>query len=147
MTPSVSISLKFEHVVKFLIPETEMNRYFRSLSMTLLLAVMALPVLAVSPQQAGQKVFVGEITDGMCGMNGSHTQMMNGMSSMGHDKDTCTRQCVRLGVAYVLLDPASRTVYHFDDPAKAEPFAGRKVRVTGMLEGQNIKIATIEAAN
>jgi hypothetical protein len=124
-----------------------MNRYFRSLFTTLLLAVMALPMSAVSAHQTGQQVLVGEITDGLCGVNGSHTQMMNGMSSMGHDKDTCTKQCIRLGTAYVFLDPATRTVYHLDDPSKAEPFAGRKVRIAGTVEGQNIKIAGIEAAN
>jgi hypothetical protein len=124
-----------------------MNRYFRNLIITLSLAAMVLPLSAASADQGKQQAFVGEITDSMCGPNGSHTQMMNGMSSMGHDKETCTRECVRLGAAYVLYDPATRTVYHLDDPAKAEPFAGRNVRIEGALEGQKIKIAAIDAAN
>jgi hypothetical protein len=121
-----------------------MNRYFRNLLITLSLAALVLPLSAA---QGKQQAFIGEITDSMCGPNGSHTQMMNGMSSMGHDKETCTRECVRLGAAYVLYDPATRTVYHLDDPAKAEPFAGRNVRIEGALEGQKIKIAAIDAAN
>ena len=52
-----------------------------------------------------------------------------------------------MGAAYVLYDPATRTVYHFDDPMKAEPFAGGRVRIAGTLEGQKIKIAAIEAAS
>lgn len=80
-------------------------------------------------------------------MNGSHTQMMNGMSSMGPDKESCTRQCIRLGVAYMLYDPGARTIYHLDQPAKAEPFAGQKVRIAGTLDNHTIKISTIEAAN
>src|SRR5579863_8902664 len=121
-----------------------MNRYFRNLFAMSLLAALALPLLAASAHQPGQQMFVGEITDAMCGMNGSHTQMMNGMSSMGHDKDTCTKQCIRLGVGYMLYDPVARTAYHLDDPAKAEPFAGRKVRIAGTQEDHKIKITTIE---
>ena len=124
-----------------------MKRYFRSLSITLLIAALALPLSAVSAHQSGQGVFVGEITDAMCAMSGSHTQMMNGMASMGHDKDTCTKQCIRLGVGYMLYDPAARTAYHLDDAAKAELFAGRKVRIAGTLEDNKIKIGSIEAAN
>jgi hypothetical protein len=124
-----------------------MNRYFRNLFITLSMAAMVLPLSAASAPQVRQQSFVGEITDSMCGPNGSHTQMMNGMSSMGHDKETCTRECVRLGAAYVLYDASTRTVYHLDDPAKAEPFAGGRVRIAGTLEGQKIKIAAIEAAS
>ena len=124
-----------------------MNRYFGNLSLALLLAAVALPLSADSTRQVGQQVFVGEVTDAICGVNKSHTQMMNSMSSMGREKDTCTKQCIRLGVGYMLFDPVARTAYHLDEPAKAQPFAGRRVRIAGALEDNKIKIATIEAAN
>jgi hypothetical protein len=124
-----------------------MKRYFRNPFASLLVAALALPLWAASVHQAGQQVFVGEITDAMCGISGSHTQMMNGMSSMGRDKDTCAKQCMRIGFAYVLLDPATRTLYHLDDPARAEPFVGRRVRIVGTLEDNKIQVTTIEAAN
>jgi hypothetical protein len=147
VTPTLSIFLTLLSMRSNLIPETEMNRYFRNLLTTLSLAALVLPLAAASLPPAKQQAFVGEITDSMCEPNGSHTQMMNGVSSMGHDKETCTRECVRLGAAYVLYDPVTQTVYHFDDPAKAEPFAGRKVHITGTLEVKNINIAAIEAAS
>lgn len=124
-----------------------MKRYFGFIFMGVLLVSLSLELSASTPVNRGSKVFAGEITDTFCAMNGSHTQMMNGMSSMGKDKESCTRQCVRLGASYMLLDPATRTVYHLDQPEKAEPFAGQSVRIAGTLEEGTIKVAKIEAAN
>jgi hypothetical protein len=124
-----------------------MNRFFGRLFSAILLALITLPFSAASGTQAGQRIFSGEITDGICGMNGSHAQMMKSMSSMGTDKESCTRQCIRLGVAYVMYDPVSQTLYHLDAPSKAEPFAGQKVRIAGTLDAHTIKITNIEAAN
>jgi hypothetical protein len=124
-----------------------MNRYYRNLCMTLLLAALTLPLSVASTHEQGQRTFAGEITDGICGMNGSHTQMMNGMSSMGPDKESCTRQCIRMGVSYMLYDPVAKAAYRLDQPAKAEPFAGHKVRIAGTLDEHTIKIAAIEALN
>src|SRR6516225_4693215 len=99
-----------------------MKHYFGTLFMGFLLAGLSLQLSASTATRP--QVFAGEITDGFCAVNGSHTQMMNAMSSMGKDKESCTRQCIRLGTAYVLFNPLTRTVYHLDQPAKAEPFAG-----------------------
>jgi hypothetical protein len=121
-----------------------MNRYFFNLSKALLLAALVLPMWAAP---LGRRTFVGEITDGICGMNGSHAQMMKSMANMGTDRETCTKQCIRLGVAFMLYDPTTQTAYHLDEPAKAEAFAGKNVRIAGTLEGNTIKIGTIEAAN
>jgi len=38
-------------------------------------------------------------------------------------------------------------VYRLDDPKKVEPFAGKKVRVTGSLKKNTITIQNVEAVD
>ena len=71
--------------------------------------------------------------------------MMAKMASMGRDKETCTKKCKQIGAKYVLYDEAQKRVYKLDDQAKAEAFAGKKVRVSGTLEGDAIRVANLEA--
>jgi hypothetical protein len=91
--------------------------------------------------------FTGEIMDSLCAKAGSHDQMMQDMKSMGHDKNSCSAQCVRLGAKYVLYDSAKRTIYQLDDQEKAGAFAGHKVRISGTLQKTKIKVAGIEGAD
>jgi len=111
---------------------------------TVLVALWLSPVPARSGQ-ADLKTFTGEVTDTICAKTGSHGVMMAKMPSMGRDKETCTKQCTEIGAKYVLYDDASKAVYTLDDQAKAKTFAGRKVRVAGTLEGNNIRVKDVEA--
>jgi hypothetical protein len=111
------------------------------------LALLSLPAWAQSSNPADSvHTFTGEIMDSICSPSGSHTAMMGKNASMGHDKGTCTKQCARLGGKYVLYDPATRKVYSLDNQTEAGSFAGREVRITGTLAGENIRIASIAPA-
>jgi hypothetical protein len=88
--------------------------------------------------------FSGEIMDDLCAKNKSHDKMMEQMKSMTNDPAVCTKKCVQLGAHYVLYDRQKDTVYRLENPDKAEPFAGKTVRISGTLEKNKIKIANIE---
>ncbi len=85
--------------------------------------------------------------DALCAKDGTHDGMMEQMKSMGRDKPTCTVKCVQLGAKYVLFDPAKKEVYGLDDQEKAEAFAGKRVRVSGTLQKNKIKVDSIVGAD
>jgi hypothetical protein len=122
------------------------NRFsrFTFISCTVLLS-LPLSTLSAPASQADPKTFTGEVTDSICASNGSHDQMIARMPSMGHDKETCTKQCAQLGAKYVLLDDATKEVYTLDDQARAQVFAGHKVRLSGTLTGNKITVTNVEA--
>ena len=114
--------------------------------------VLAIAVLSVSwwtvaarSNQSPAQTFTGELTDSICAKSGSHHEMMAKMQSMGRDKETCTKQCARIGAKFVLFDEASKRVYSLDDQAKPQQFAGRRVRVKGTLDGDKIRVTEVEA--
>jgi hypothetical protein len=113
----------------------------------LLLLQTLLLTLPLWAGQSGPQTFTGEIMDSVCAKNGSHDEMMEEMKSMGRDKITCSQKCIQLGGKYVLYDTARKVVYNLDDPDKVDAFAGRKVRISGTLEKNKIKIASIQAAD
>jgi hypothetical protein len=57
--------------------------------------------------------------------------------------EACARKCLKGGSPAVLLT-AEAKVYKLDDQAKAVEHAGHKVKVTGALTGDTIKIETIQ---
>jgi len=102
---------------------------------------------AAQSDSNGISTLTGEIMDSLCAKAGSHDKMMQDMKSMGHDKSSCVAQCIRLGAKYVLYDSAKRAVYQLDDQEKAADFAGHKVRVSGTIEKNKIKIVEITRAD
>jgi len=107
-------------------------------------ALLSLPLRAQSSNPASPAgTFTGQIMDSICAPAGSHAAMMGKNASMGRDAETCTKQCARLGGKYVLYDPATKKVYALDNQTQAGSFAGREVRVTGTLAGENIQVANI----
>jgi hypothetical protein len=64
---------------------------------------------------------------------------------MGRDKETCAKECAKIGAKYVLYDEAQKRVYKLDDQARAEAFAGKQVRVSGTLDGDEIRVASFQA--
>jgi hypothetical protein len=105
-------------------------------TVTLGLAFFLAAGIAMASSKAGEKTFVGNITDSMCGVK----HMMP-----GGDK-ACTLECVKNGSKYVLADPATGKVYDLSEQKKPEEFAGQKVNVTGVLKGKEITVTSIEAA-
>ena len=96
--------------------------------------------------QAQSQTFSGEIMDDLCAKDKSHEGMMDQMKSMSRDPVVCAKKCVELGAHYVLYDHKKDVVYKLDNPEKAEPFAGKQVRIAGTLQKNKIKIDTIEAS-
>jgi hypothetical protein len=75
--------------------------------------------------------FSGYVIDEMC--SGKPTMKGN---------EACARKCIKGGSPAVLLT-ADAKVYKLDDQAKAIEHAGHKVIVTGKLDGDTIKIESI----
>ena len=97
--------------------------------------------------QAQSQTFSGEIMDDLCAKDKTHEGMMDQMKSMSRDPVVCAKKCVELGAHYVLYDHKKDVVYKFDNPEKAEPFAGKQVQIAGTLQKNKIKIDTIEASS
>lgn len=57
--------------------------------------------------------------------------------------EACARKCIKGGSPAVLLT-ADAKVYKIDDQAKVAEHAGHKVKITGTLEGDGIKVETIQ---
>jgi hypothetical protein len=86
---------------------------------------------------AGEKKTVtGVITDAMCGND--HAMMKVKPDSK------CVTECVKMGSQYALL--AGTAVYTLSDQKTPEKFAGKKVSVTGVVDGKNIKVTSIAEA-
>ena len=61
------------------------------------------------------------------------------------DHAGCAMSCVKdKGAKYVLLNPVDKKVYALDAQDKAAPHAGHHVKVTGTVEGDTIKVKSIE---
>src|SRR5437868_10937190 len=56
--------------------------------------------------------------------------------------EACARKCIRGGSPAVLLGEGDK-VYKLDDQTKAVEHAGHKVKVTGTLNGDTIKVESI----
>ena len=84
---------------------------------------------------AGQEgSWSGVITDTHCGYKASHTA-------------ACVNVCVRdKGGKYVLANPEIGKLYILEPQEKAASLANESVKVTGTLEGDTIRVKTIEKA-
>jgi hypothetical protein len=98
-----------------------------------------------------ERTFTGEIMDSMCAKSGSHAAMekAHGMPSDKAGDKACTLACVKMGGSFVLYNPANKTVYQLSDQAKAEQFAGDKVKVTGTYDqaSKTIHLINIQPAS
>ena len=83
-----------------------------------------------------KKTLTGVISDEMCGAD---HKMMN----VSPDSK-CVTECVKMGSKYVLL--ADGKVYVLSDQKTPEKFAGKKVTVSGTVDGKNIQVTSIAAA-
>lgn len=99
--------------------------------------------LVLTAQSGLQKTVNAEVTDSICGPSGSHAETIAKTPGMGNDNASCARKCVTIGAKYVLYDPATHTVYSVDDQQKIAKFAGQKVRATGVLDGNTLKLSNV----
>ena len=101
----------------------------------LLICSLALVLLAgaslSSPKDA---TWTGWVTDSMCGYKGA-------------DHADCAKKCVTgHGAKYALYTPEDKKMYTLDPQGKMAEHAGQYVKVTGTIDGETIKVKTIEAA-
>lgn len=85
---------------------------------------------------AAAEVYSGVITDSVCGAR--HTRYPN------LDAVRCTRECVRTGGKYMLIN--GDKIYSLQgDFADLAQFAGQRARVTGTLQAETIKVSAINS--
>jgi hypothetical protein len=118
-------------------------------SMLCLIALNLLCGAGLSVLGADDKVFTGEIGDSQCALNvhsfdKSHQEMLK-VKSVGKTSADCTLYCIKnRGGRFVLQN--KHNVYHLDNQDLAEPFAGRKVKITGTLDPktETIQVRSID---
>jgi len=80
-----------------------------------------------------------------------HSQVfvMQDQSQAPQEVKTFTGTIAKSGEQFVLREESTKASYQLDDQQSAGKFAGKRVRVTGVLDATNntIRVQTIEAAN
>jgi hypothetical protein len=96
----------------------------------------ALALLAASIASPADISWTGWISDDMCGTQGAH----DGAAE-------CTAKCVKEhGAKYVFVNDSDKKVYAIDAQEKVAPHAGHHVTVKGSVDGNALKLASIEMA-
>jgi hypothetical protein len=99
-------------------------------------AILALLLCSAAFTFAADGTWTGYISDSHCGANGAKA---------GHKE--CAVKCVKEhGAKYVFVDDADHKVYAIDAQDKVAAHAGDHVTVKGTVEGDNLKLASIEMA-
>jgi len=84
---------------------------------------------------ASESSWTGYITDSKCGVRGAH-----------EGAGECATKCVKEGAQYVFVDDADKKVYAIDAQDKVAAHAGHHVTVKGTVDGDTLKLTTIDIA-
>jgi len=96
----------------------------------------ALVMCAAALTLAADGSWTGYISDSHCGAKGAKD---------GHTD--CASKCVKeKGASYVFVNDADHKVYGIDAQDKVAAHAGHHVTVKGSVDGDNLKLASIEMA-
>jgi len=96
----------------------------------------ALALLAVSVVSSAEGSWTGWITDDMCGAKNA-----------ADGNAECAAKCVKEhGAKYVFVNEADKKVYAVDAQDKVAPHAGHHVVVKGTVDGDKLKLTSIEMA-
>jgi cytoskeletal protein CcmA (bactofilin family) len=98
---------------------------------TLIAAVLFVAALAM----AADTSMTGWISDSKCGAKGANAAARD-----------CTIKCVKEGAKYVFVNDADKKVYAIDKQEMVAEHAGHHVTVTGMVEGDSLKLDSIKMA-
>jgi hypothetical protein len=118
-----------------------MKKFLFATMMTTVLVTASMFAQANQPQAPGNpagatKTLTGEVSDTMCGAK-----------HMAKDKTAaeCARECAKAGSDYALV--VGGKVYSLKgDKTELGKFAGQRATVTGTLDGNNITVQSITAA-
>lgn len=93
-------------------------------------------LLAVSVLSAADGSWTGYISDDMCGVKNA-----------GESGAECTSKCVKEhGAKYVFVNDGDKKVYAIDAQDKVAAHAGHHVVVKGTVDGNTLKLTSIEMA-
>jgi len=103
--------------------------------MIVLFALLALTVAALAGAAATKGSWTGWVTDEHCGAKGASA-----------DHKACAEKCVTKGSKLVFYNNADKKIYGLDKQDVAKANLGHEVKVTGELDGKNIKVESIAEA-
>ena len=90
--------------------------------------------LSLASEKGKQGSWTGWVTDTHCGAKGDNAKHVD-----------CAKKCVKqMGAKFALYTPADKKVYVLDPQDKAADHAGHHVKVNGTVEGDTIKVTSIE---
>ncbi len=99
-------------------------------------AGLVLALFAAGLLYASTGTWTGYISDSMCGAKGANEKHTD-----------CAAKCVKEHAAkYVFVNDADKKVYAIDDQDKVAAHAGHHVTVKGSVDGDNLKLTSIEMA-
>jgi hypothetical protein len=84
---------------------------------------------------AADASWTGYIADSKCGAQAAND----------HARE-CTLKCVKAGAKYVFVNDSDKKVYAIDDQTKVAEHAGHHVTVKGTVDGDTLKLSSIEIA-
>jgi hypothetical protein len=96
---------------------------------------MAITLFAAALAMAADGSWTGYISDSKCGVKGANDKA-----------GECTTKCVKEGAKYVFVNDTDKKVYVVDAQDKVAAHAGHHVTVTGTVEGDTLKLTTIDMA-
>lgn len=98
-------------------------------------ALIALAVAALLvPGIAAAGSWTGWVTDEHCGANGAKAAHAS-----------CAKKCAKDGAKLVFYNTADEKLYKLDNQKLAEEHVGHEVVVNGSVDGDTIKVESIEA--
>jgi len=99
-------------------------------------ASLVLCLCAATLTLAADGSWTGYISDSHCGAKGANEKHAE-----------CAAKCVKEhGAKYVFVNDADHKVYNIDAQDKVAAHAGHHVTVKGSVDGDNLKLASIEMA-
>ena len=103
--------------------------------MIVLFALLALTLAALAGAAGTKGTWTGWVTDEHCGAKGTNA-----------DHKACAEKCMTNGSKLVFYNNADKKIYGLDKQDVAKANLGHEVKVTGELDGKNIKVDSIAAA-
>jgi hypothetical protein len=96
----------------------------------------AATLFAAALTMAADGSWTGWISDSQCGVKGANAKA-----------GECTTKCVKEhGAKYVFVNDADKKIYVVDAQDKVAPHAGHHVTVKGSVEGDSLKLSSIDMA-
>jgi hypothetical protein len=98
-------------------------------------AIMAATLFSAALTMAADGTWTGYIADSKCGAKAAHEGARE-----------CTIKCAKEGAKYVFVNDADKKVYVIDAQDKVADHAGHHVTVKGTVDGDTLKLESIEMA-